>query len=453
MTVSFSEHAALICPNCRANFSAEIWLILDAQEQPDQVAALRQERLNLVTCPHCGYTGPAGAPLLFHDGAARCVIFAAAPGAAEHEWRDQARDLHALLVGSIPVDQRRAYLGDVQIAQDLSGIAHILGKAGRRQGDARARERAAPRMPADTAQPVSPARVAPQPADVEPARELQEADMAVLFAAVQALMSVETPESLRSVVDTYPILLRPGTDAALAQLAEVAVAQREYEIADSLHRARMLLLDMRAGKPVDAGNHAQHEAAARSPADALGDEPQVSTTLSPQAELPEAAYQAVLQAHSADALLRVVAEYPLLLEPWVDAALAYQVDQALDQDLERLAQQLEERRERLAELRQDLQGVQREAPESWSGTPPSDEAPRSTLHVHIQAAIQALLTAEDEDMMAQVLVEYPVLFSDDAQQALWECSSAARARGDEALAIYAVECRALLQKVREGLEG
>ncbi|WP_322496727.1 CpXC domain-containing protein, partial [Chloroflexus sp.] len=126
MPISYREQAPLTCPHCGNDFSAEIWLIIDADEEPAAAAALRREEVNMVACPHCGARGPAGAPLLYHDAQARRVLFAPAPGAADHEIREQARELHALLVGSIDIEQRRPYLADVDIAQDMSGLAHLL---------------------------------------------------------------------------------------------------------------------------------------------------------------------------------------------------------------------------------------------------------------------------------------------------------------------------------------
>ncbi|MEI7771557.1 MAG: CpXC domain-containing protein, partial [Chloroflexales bacterium] len=136
MPISYQEQAELTCPSCGAGFTSAVWLILDAQEQPGALDELRRGALNSVTCPHCGSSGPAGAPLLFHDAQARRVIFAGAPGAAEHEVRDQARNLHALLVGAIPEEQRRPYLADVDIAQDVDGVARLLRRMERRRGAA-----------------------------------------------------------------------------------------------------------------------------------------------------------------------------------------------------------------------------------------------------------------------------------------------------------------------------
>ncbi len=47
---------------------------------------------------------------------------------------------------------------------------------------------------------------------------------------------------------------------------------------------------------------------------------------------------------------------------------------------------------------------------------------------------------------------YPVLLEEVAAQALWQLASEARAGGDEEMARYAIECREMLRRVREGLE-
>ncbi|MCU0494147.1 MAG: CpXC domain-containing protein, partial [Chloroflexaceae bacterium] len=199
MPISYSEQSQLTCPNCGADFEATIWLLLDAGEEPQATEELRAGRLNTVTCPHCGNSGPAGAPLLFHDAATRQVIFAAAPGSAEHELREQARELHSLLVGSIPEEQRRAYLADVQIAQDVEGIAHLLRKHARRFADRR--PETADRRPetgnSSSQSAVSSSQPAKQEAkpDESPVAhpQSQPAAESPLLEAVQALLAVDSP--------------------------------------------------------------------------------------------------------------------------------------------------------------------------------------------------------------------------------------------------------------------
>jgi hypothetical protein len=146
-----------------------------------------------------------------------------------------------------------------------------------------------------------------------------------------------------------------------------------------------------------------------------------------------------MQAQSGADLLAAAEAHPALLRPEVDALLAERVDMALDEGNDRLAGALEERREALAELR----AARAAAPAAATG---ADQP-------SLEEAIEALLIAEGEDAMAEVIDRYPLLLDDVAAQALWQFAAEARASGDEEMARYAIECRALLQRVREGLDG
>lgn len=393
MPIAYQEQTELTCPACHADFAAAVWLILDAQEAPEAAAALQRGELNQVTCPHCGATGPAGAPLLYHDGVLRRVIFAPAPGSAEYQWREQARDLHALLVGSIAEEQRRPYLADVAIAQDLAGVAQLLQRMDRRRGQA------APQPAPSTAVASTPAEQAPP-----------------LLVAVEALLAADTLSELETVLAAHPVLLEPDTDATLAQLIEVAVEQRAFAIADSLRNARALLARMAA---------VPREVAA--PPDPVA----------PASDLPAAALQALLRAQNASELEAALVDYPVLRHAQADALLAAQIDMALDTGNERLAHALEQRREALAQLRAGAPGAI-----------PDEPAPAS-----LDEAIEALLIAEGEAALVAVIDRYPALLDDAAAQALWQFAAEARASGDEDLARYAIECRELLRRVREALQG
>jgi len=67
-------------------------------------------------------------------------------------------------------------------------------------------------------------------------------------------------------------------------------------------------------------------------------------------------------------------------------------------------------------------------------------------------AIQALLAAEGEDAVADVLGVYPILLTDTAQDALSNLGTAALARDDHELAGKANSCQTLLRTIRAGLE-
>jgi hypothetical protein len=388
MPISYSETSVISCPECGAEFSAEIWLLLDAQEEPAQATALKSGRLNMVHCPACGRTGPAAAPLLYHDAAARTVIFAAAPGAAEHEWHDQARDLHALLVGSVPLEQRRAYLSDVQVAHDLGGVVRLIERAERRK------------RPPDT--------VSPPPSAAATAAPGSNA----LLAAVEALLAANDNAELQEVVARHPLLTTPETDAALAQLAAVAADQGERDIAESLTQARFLLTQLRTADSV--------------PTTA----PAAPATVSDVSD--EDLYQQLLHRNDAAALTELAGLHPRLLAVEFLRWLAELVDQALDAENERLAARIDERREALLQLQ--------------------TSAAEPTGAHELETALETLLVADDEDAIANAIDRYPVLLTETAEQALWQFAAEARAGGDEEIATYAIECRALLRRVREGLE-
>jgi hypothetical protein len=224
------------------------------------------------------------------------------------------------------------------------------------------------------------------------------------------MLGADTPGELEQILAAHPVLLDPSTDRTLGELAQVAVEQRAYAVADSLNEARALLARMGAARPAPAA-----------PSGPAG-EPEAT-------DIPEAALQALLRAQSGAELEVVAATHPLLLRPEVDRLLAERVEQALDEGYERMAHALEERREALARLRQ---------------APPGDP---STL----DEAVEALLIADGEEALAEVIDRYPVLLEEAAAQALWQFAAEARASGDEDLARYAVECREMLRRVRDGL--
>jgi hypothetical protein len=450
MSISYSEHVPLNCANCGGAFSAEIWLLLDGPEQPEETEALRHGRLNRVTCPHCNHTGPAGAPLLFHDGTVRCVLFAPTPGAEEHVWRDQARELHALLVERVSVEERRPYLSDVQIAQDIHGIAHMLEKRLRKRPAVQPHDQPSVATSEAADATVHPPTISREPVLSVPTAAPPDEEAVQLRDAIATLLRANALEELHAITTAQPILLTPAADQALAQLADVAVSEREYDLAEGLRQVRMLLADMRAGGSGELPAPAPRVAppAAPMPVD-TPDMPEWHTALP---ELSDAAYQALLLAQTATALAQVTEIYPVLREPWVDLVLARQVDQALDEGNARLAHELEERREALAELRQRYPLDERQAALIREATAPVYEVAATHSEALLEEAVNALLAADDNDLMAEVLIDYPVLLTDAAQQALGRVVAAAHTQGDADLAFYAGECQTMLHHVREGLE-
>ncbi|NDJ52601.1 MAG: hypothetical protein GYB68_05890 [Chloroflexi bacterium] len=55
------------CPNCGQPFSAMLEQVLDVDRDPGAKDRLLNGRVNVITCPHCGYRGMVGTPLIYHD--------------------------------------------------------------------------------------------------------------------------------------------------------------------------------------------------------------------------------------------------------------------------------------------------------------------------------------------------------------------------------------------------
>ena len=61
-----AQATQLTCPQCQAQFSSDLWLIVDCAERPDLVDLLRAGDLHKLTCPNCGSSGAADAAVLVY---------------------------------------------------------------------------------------------------------------------------------------------------------------------------------------------------------------------------------------------------------------------------------------------------------------------------------------------------------------------------------------------------
>jgi hypothetical protein len=419
MPISYSEYIGLTCASCGAGFETDVWMLIDAAERSDLAQALRESTLNMATCPKCGAQTAAGAALLFHDPAGRRVYFAVPPDVGEHIWRERAQELLYQLVGSLPEDERRPYLGDVQVEQELVGVRRALLRHDRRRGGRGQATRDRGQGIGDSdqgsgikgqsalsdSQPPTPSSQPPTPANE----------------AIHALLAADTNAEFTAIVAANPALLGDDADTIVHELAELAYADSQRDVSTALRELRVVLARLRAGGAREAITNDQEPVSVPVKQDSV---------LSPRSSvLTDSAYQALLHATSPDALQAATRDYPALLEAWADVDLAVRSEAALDEGNERLAREIETRREDLVELRMQL----------------------STRDALLQA-IQALLAAEGEDAVATILAAYPILLTDTAQAALSVLAAEALAHDDQEPAARAIACQTLLRTVRAGLE-
>lgn len=294
---------------------------------------LHQGQLHTATCPHCHKEQPIGHALLFHDRQARCVVFAVPHECAEHLWHDQARELHALLVERLPVDQRLPYLNDVHIAHDLAGIARVHTKARRRYSTTSSPQQHATHEPARIQETRESYEVVAEPATQPTKRESD------LYETIQQLLTAPTQEAVVSLIERTPRLLEPQTDQVLRDLANTAFEQRDYESVECLLHIRQTLTRMRTqdrsqNDTVIPSRITTHE-----------------TVSSPTSDTLSGAYYALLYAASQLELHNIVQSYPDVLEPWFDDVLEEEWRYALADGYERLALILVHRYELVSELR------------------------------------------------------------------------------------------------------
>lgn len=405
MPISLYEQSQLRCPNCGTTFNGEVWTLVDAEERPDLAAAIAAGTLNQVICPACGVGGTASSPLLFHDPANRRVYFAVPPATDAHRWREQAQALLYVLVGELPEERRGLYLGDVQVEEGLDGVQRAIARHTRRTQRTRAAIPTPPGTPVHVPEPVAIPATPPPEAAPETS--------AALLDAVQEFLAADTPAEAQALAARRPILTDPAADLLLVDLVRMADTQGEREIARAINEARVLLRELRSGAPLE-----------------LPPEPEVPNIPADQAAtLSDAAYQALLSANSPEQLAGAIRAFPALLDPWADADLSARVDTALHAGHELLAATLEERRAALSDLRADL-----------------------TSEPAVLDAVRLLLDATDQEAISTVLMQYPALLTEVTQRVMMELAAGARAQGDDALAAYTIECRAMLRSVRVGLE-
>jgi hypothetical protein len=423
MPISYSEQVSLDCPACGKNFEATAWMIIDADERPDLIDALRVAELNVAQCPACGNRGKIAAPLMYHNAQLQRVLFAGDPSVPEHELRQQAQALLNLMMDAIPEELHRPYHEDVYVTEGLEGVQRVIERDDRRLA---ARNRATGGG--------SPASPNGEKKTLETAlkRSASAESQSPMLQAAQALVRANGPEELDEVLSTYPFLLRPASDEELNSLIQEAQQAGQADTMRTLLRARMLMVQLR----LRPGAEPQTPEAVAVPEPELDrqpyalEEPRALEASSQQAKVfSEAAFLALLQATSEAELLRATIDYPVLLEGWVDEELAQRAEAALDIGHEQYAQQIEDRREALVSLRM--------------GAKP---------HNQLAEAVRTLLAADDEDDIALLLDSHPILLSDAAGDMLQVLAAEAQGRGDSRMASVALHYRALLHEIRQGLE-
>lgn len=112
------------CPVCRQPFSALLEQLIDVRRDPTAKERLLSGRVNLVTCPHCGYRGMVGTPLVYHDPDKQMAIIYV-PMELNMQQTERERligDYTNALIRSLPEDAPKGYLLQPKTALTLQGL-------------------------------------------------------------------------------------------------------------------------------------------------------------------------------------------------------------------------------------------------------------------------------------------------------------------------------------------
>lgn len=80
------DEVEIPCPGCGKTFEFGAWTLVNAKENPEDVAKIIDGSICEFTCPHCGYTAHLTHPCLFIDPARRLCIYLV----IDNQMKDQA---------------------------------------------------------------------------------------------------------------------------------------------------------------------------------------------------------------------------------------------------------------------------------------------------------------------------------------------------------------------------
>lgn len=121
------------CPRCGQPFGAILEQIIDAGLDPTAKERLISGRVNLVSCPHCGYQGMVSTPLMYHDPEKQMAIIHM-PMELNLSTEERERfigEMTQAVMRNLPEDAPRGYLLQPGTALTMQGLVeHVLEAEG-----------------------------------------------------------------------------------------------------------------------------------------------------------------------------------------------------------------------------------------------------------------------------------------------------------------------------------
>jgi hypothetical protein len=116
------------CPNCRQLIPAEIQQLFDVGIDPSAKSRLLSGQYNLAQCPHCGFNGTLGTPIVYHDPSKELLLTFAPPelNLPRDEQEKTFGKLINQAVENLPQEERKGYLFSPQTILTLQGLVERI---------------------------------------------------------------------------------------------------------------------------------------------------------------------------------------------------------------------------------------------------------------------------------------------------------------------------------------
>jgi hypothetical protein len=119
------------CPQCGQPFNAILEQILDVGRDPSARDRLLSGRVNVVTCPHCGFQGIVSTPLMYHDPEKQlAIVYVPMQLNLGQEDREKLiGDMTNAVMRGMPDDAPKGYLLQPATALTLQGLTEQVLEA------------------------------------------------------------------------------------------------------------------------------------------------------------------------------------------------------------------------------------------------------------------------------------------------------------------------------------
>jgi hypothetical protein len=118
-----SWRVSVSCLHCGQSFYVEIWQVIDLAEQPGLRGDLRQGKINIPVCPHCGTVNMLEDGFLVNDPKRERVIFFLPQGETDYLGIQMLSNLL-----SVAIQPRKRYFDNPVVVSDWNELKQLLSE-------------------------------------------------------------------------------------------------------------------------------------------------------------------------------------------------------------------------------------------------------------------------------------------------------------------------------------